>query len=250
MKKDRIFLTSDRGPGSFEFNAEVAEVFDDMLVRSIPFYLEQQAMILELCKRWWPQGTIIYDLGCSTATTLIALARELPAARLVGYDSSSPMLDRASKKRDELNLKDRIDLRYGDLNGELSELSLENAGIIIMAWTLQFVPPRRREKVIRWIYDSLAEDGVLLVSEKVLPGEQDFKSLFTDVYYQFKRQRGYVDEEIARKREALENVLVPYRIDENLALFRRSGFELAETFFQWFNFASFLCIKKPATISL
>jgi len=248
VKRDQLFLNSNRGVGAFEFNEEVAEVFDDMLERSIPFYLEQQAMIRGLCKNLWIPGTSVYDLGCSTATTLIGLAQELPAAEcLVGYDNSLPMLARARHKIEAAHFQDRIELRSGDLNGQLCDLRLEKAGIITMCWTLQFVSPLRRNGVIRWICDSLADGGVLIVTEKILTSRGDMNRFFINLYYEFKRQRGYADVEIARKREALENVLIPYRLDENVDLFQRNGFDLVETFFQWFNFAGFLCLKKPAT---
>jgi tRNA (cmo5U34)-methyltransferase len=247
VKKDRIFLNSGHGTGTFEFNAEVAEVFDDMLERSVPFYLEQQAMITALCKQLWRPGTVIYDLGCSTATTLIGLARELSSdVPLVGYDSSSPMLDRAKAKIRENNFFSRINLRQGDLNGALVDTPLDRAGIVIMGWTLQFVSPSRRDQVIRWIYESLADEGVLLVAEKVLTDDKSLGELYTNLYHDFKRKRGYLDVEIARKREALENVLVPYRSADNLELFRHNGFQVVETFFQWLNFAGYLCIKRPA----
>jgi len=248
VKKDKIFLSSDKGSSDFEFNAEVAEVFDDMLERSIPFYTEQQAMIRGLCKNLWVSGTKVYDLGCSTATTLIGLSRELPdSARLIGYDNSLPMLERARRNIDENHVQERIEVRHGDLNGQLSDLPLENASLVTMCWTLQFVRPLRRDNLIRWIYDALVDDGVLIVTEKVLTNSGHMNRFFIDLYHQFKRERGYADTEIVRKREALENVLVPYRLDENVELFRRNGFALVETFFQWFNFAGFLCVKKPAT---
>jgi len=247
VKKDAIFLKSDKRAGDFEFNAEVAEVFNDMLERSIPFYLEQQAMIRGLCRNLWIPGTKVYDMGCSTATTLIGLSRELPAsARFVGYDNSLPMLERARGNIEKNHFQERIDLRHGELNGQLSDLPLENASVVTMCWTLQFIRPLRRDDVIRWIYDALVDEGVLIVTEKILTNSGHMNRFFIDLYYEFKRQQGYADAEIVRKREALENVLVPYRLEENVELFRRNGFELVETFFQWFNFAGFLCVKKPA----
>ena len=216
MKKDKVFLGNQKRASDFEFNAEVAEVFDDMLERSVPFYLEQQKMVVDIGKRFWVPGTIVYDLGCSTATMLVELCDRLPAsARLVGYDNSPPMLERARKKIAENNSQKRVEVRLSDLNGELSDLDLENAGIVTMGWTLQFIRPLSRDT-----------------------------RFFIDFYYDFKRKQGYSETEILRKREALENVLIPYQIAENLDLFRRNGFEMVETFFQWFNFAGFLCVKK------
>jgi len=250
VKRDRIFLNPEKGTSPFEFNEEVAEVFDDMLQRSIPFYLDQQAMIRSLCKKLWIPGTTIYDLGCSIGTTLVGLGRELPdATLLVGCDNSLPMLARARKNVADNDLQQRIELRQCDFNRDLPEHALKNAGIVILCWTLQFVRPLERHCLIRSIYDALAEQGVLIVTEKILPNSGNLNGLFVDEYHEFKHRRGYAHAEIARKREALESVLIPYSLEENLDLFRRNGFELVETFFQWFNFAGFLCIKKPATTS-
>lgn len=142
MRRDQIFLGSKERCGDFNFDAQVAEVFDDMIVRSVPFYHEQQDMIKETGKRFWRPGTDIYDLGCSTGTTLINLAYELEGrARLIGYDKSLAMIDKARIKVKESGLDHRIEIRYGDLNGDLAELSLENAGFVTLCWTLQFLSP-------------------------------------------------------------------------------------------------------------
>ena len=250
MKRDRVFLTSEKAGGEFAFDAEVAEIFDDMLVRSVPFYQEQQKLIAAIGKSFWVPGTSVYDLGCSTATTLISMCRQLPvSARLIGYDNSEPMLEQARQKVVDNGFQERIELRRGDLNGELSLLPLQNASVMTMCWTLQFIRPLHRDNVIRWIYDGLVDEGVLVVTEKILTNNGVMNRFFVDYYHDFKRQQGYSDTEITRKREALENVLVPYRLEENLELLRRNGFAIVEPFFQWFNFAGFLCVKKPSLVT-
>ena len=87
-----------------------------------------------------------------------------------------------------------------------------------------------------------------MVTEKVLTNNTHTNRFFIEFYYDFKRKNGYSGEEIIRKREALENVLIPYRIEENLEMFRRNGFEIVETFFQWYNFAGYLCVKKSSKV--
>lgn len=246
MKRDQVFLISSARASDFVFNTEVAEVFDDMIVRSVPFYLEQQYMIKEIGKKFWVPNTNGYDLGCSTATTLINLCREIEEPGLfIGYDNSIPMLEQARHKIKENGLENRIEVRYGDLNGDLSNLAIENASVISMCFTLQFIRPLKRDNLIKKIYNALVEDGTLVVTEKILTNTTHMNRFFIDFYYDFKKQNGYSDNEIMRKRESLENVLIPYRIDENIDLFRRNGFEIVETFFQWYNFAGFLCVKKP-----
>jgi len=246
MERDRLFERTASRASDFEFDEHVAAVFDDMLVRSIPFYLEQQSMIAEIAARFWTPDSCVYDLGCSTGTMLVRVARTIgPSARLVGYDNAPPMLDRAARKVGESGCANRIDLRFADLNADPAVLDLPDASVITMCWTLQFVRPLSRDQLIRRLYDALLPGGVLLVTEKVLTGSSHMNRLFVELYYDFKKRNAYTDHEITRKREALENVLVPYRIDENIELFRRNGFAIVETFFQWYNFAAFLCVKGP-----
>jgi len=247
MKRDRVFARTTARPGDFVFNEEVAAVFDDMLVRSVPLYEEQQRMVRELAQKFWVPGTDVYDLGCSTATTLLGLCRTIPGpARFVGYDNSLPMLERARHTVRECGFEDRVELRPGDLNADLAPLELRNASVVTLCWTLQFIRPLRRDGLIRWIYDGMVEDGALLVTEKVLTNDSHVNRFFIDLYCDFKRRNGYSEHEILRKREALENVLIPYRAQENEELFRRNGFEIVESFFRWYNFSGFLCVKKPA----
>jgi len=247
MKRDDLFQTPATRPSDFEFSAEVAEVFDDMIARSVPFYGEQQRLIEEIAKRFCPRGRNIYDLGCATGTTLINLRRAIPeATSVIGYDNSLPMLEQAKLKLRANELEDQIELRWGDLDGDLLKEPLENAGLVTLCWTLQFIRPLRRDRVIRWICQSLPANGALIMTEKIVTGDSRTNRFFIDTYYNFKRHAGYTDDEIARKREALENVLIPCTMAEHLELLRQNGFESADPFFQWCNFAAFLCLKKSA----
>ncbi len=242
--RDQLFRTTAARAADFEFNEDVARVFDDMLVRSIPMYLEQQEMIRELANKFWTPGTAIYDLGCSTATTLCNIGRATKKnCRLVGFDNSRAMLDRAQSKIRQAELEDRISVHFADFDLGFDTIKLEKASVITMCWTLQFVRPLNRERVIRWIYESLVPGGALIVTEKILANSGEMNRFFIDLYYQFKQRNKYSPVEIRRKREALENVLIPYRSCENSELFQKNGFEVVETFFQWYNFAGYLCVK-------
>lgn len=246
MKKDQVFASNPARSSDFEFDATVAEVFDDMVARSVPFYAEQQRMICELGRTFWTEGSKVYDLGCASATSLIALGEALPPeASLIGYDNSEPMLRHAREKVAKRGLTQQVDLRFADLNESVADVPLDDAGVVLLSWTLQFIRPLHRDHLLRHIYDSLRDDGALIVSEKVLGNRGSINRYFIDFYYDYKRRMGYSEDEISRKREALENVMIPYRVEENMELFRRSGFEIVETYFQWYNFAGFLCVKQP-----
>lgn len=245
MSKDRVFAGSSEWGSDFQFNEEVADVFDDMLNRSVPYYAEQQLLIQQVARKFYIPGTCIYDLGCSTGVTLINIATALgPNVTLVGYDFSEAMLEKARANISKAGLADQIELRQGDFNGGLDNLELQNASIVTLCWTLQFVRPLWRERLIRWINQGTAAGGALICSEKILTNSSDMNRYFIDFYYQYKARNGYTSDEILRKRDALENVLVPYRTDENFELFRRNGYSSIETCFQWFNFATYLCIKQ------
>jgi tRNA (cmo5U34)-methyltransferase len=240
-ERDRIFNTPKTLVGDFRFGKQVAAVFDDMVDRSVPFYAEMQRMITELAADFAPEGSTVYDLGCSTGTTLIALDRVLPpGVNLVGIDNSQEMLDRCRAKLEASGSKRQIKLVCEDLH---QPLELTDASVVVLMLTLQFVRPLYREQLVRNVYQGLADNGCLLLVEKVLGDETTFNRLFIKYYYEMKKRHGYSEMEIAQKREALENVLVPYRLEENRQLLARSGFRASEIFFKWHNFAGLAGLK-------
>ena len=181
--RDSVFAAPGARASDFEFNEEVAGVFDDMLVRSVPCYLEQQGLIREIATRFHVPGTKIYDLGCSTGTTLLNIGHAIDdSVELVGYDNSKPMLERARQNVARSGLANPVDLRYADLNVDASDLDLDGAGVITLCWTLQFIRPLGRNRLIRQIYDSLGEGGVLICCEKILTNDSDMNRFFVDFY--------------------------------------------------------------------
>jgi len=241
--KDRIFHGEGR-ISDFEFDARVASVFDDMVARSVPYYDEVQRLQVDLAVEFLPEReSLVYDLGCSTGTTLHLLsshARCPAAARFVGLDNSPAMLDKAREKLRAAG--DRVTLLEADLN---AGVELQPCRIVFLNWTLQFVRPLYREALIRRIFEALEPGGALFLSEKVLLSNSFLNRLYIEHYLHYKRSRGYSDTEIQRKREALENVLVPYRLEENRLMLERAGFGTIDPFFRWLNFACILAVKAP-----
>lgn len=226
---------------SFDFGPRTAAIFDDMVARSVPFYQEIQRMIVEMAADFAVAGSAVYDLGCSTGTTLMALDRSLPQdIRFIGVDSSEDMLAKTRQKFSEEGFSRPYELQCADLeNG----LPIRNASVVIMNLTLQFVRPLRREFVIAGIAEGLNPGGCLVLVEKVLSDNSTLNRLFIDYYYDYKRRNGYSELEIAQKREALENVLIPYHYDENRELLLRNGFRVCDSFFRWYNFCGMLAVK-------
>lgn len=239
---DKVFSEEIKKPSDFKFGATVANAFDDMVERSVPFYNEIQRMIIEQAIEHAEPGTNVIDLGCSTGTTMIGLNPYVDESiKFIGIDDSAEMLKKCDLKLKEANFTRPYNLVLGDLH---EEVKIENASVVILCLTLQFVRPIYREKLIKRIFDGLTKGGVLIVSEKILAEDSLFNRNFIKYYYDYKRRNHYSEMEISQKREALENVLIPYKLSENIKMFREAGFAHIETFFKWYNFSGFIAIKN------
>jgi len=240
-KKDVVFKETITKSSDFKFNKKVAVVFDDMVSRSVPFYEEMQRMIGELAADHFQDNTNIYDLGCSTGTTLIQMDQSIPDhIRFVGVDDSNDMLEKCRQKLKEAEFNRPFDLEHADLN---NNVTINNASIVVLCLTLQFVRPINREKLLKKIFDGLVENGVVIIIEKILAEESNFNRDFIKYYYDLKRRRDYSEMEIAQKRESLENVLIPYKLSENIILLKEAGFKTYEIFFKWYNFSGIIAKK-------
>lgn len=222
----------------FEFDENIAVVFDDMLERSIPFYKEVVTLICDVINSHVEKDSTVIDLGCSTANTLLALQiKSNKNFRAIGYDNSKAMLEQAKRKVNAYGVD--IELKFADI----LEVSLPSNNVTIANYTLQFIRPIERENFIKKIYNSLSLDGIFIFSEKIIYEDKKLDKNMIDIYYNFKKKQGYSEFEISQKREALENVLIPYSEEENKRLIMKSGFKTIETIFKWGNFVTFLAIK-------
>jgi len=242
MPKDEVFREEIEQVSDFRFGANVASVFDDMVNRSVPYYGEIQRMMAELAADHAREGTFVYDLGCSTGTTMIGMDTMVEKSiKFIGVDDSQEMLNKCKAKFDEIKFNRPYELRCADL-GE--GVKIENASVVVLCLTLQFVRPIYRERLLQDIVKGLNPGGVLVLVEKILAEESDFNRDFINYYYNYKRRNQYSELEIAQKREALENVLVPYKLSENITLLRDQGFASCEVFFKWYNFAALIAVKR------
>jgi tRNA (cmo5U34)-methyltransferase len=242
MGKDEVFKEEIEKASDFKFGENVARVFDDMVNRSVPYYGEIQRMMAELAADHAKPGADVYDLGCSTGTTMIGMDTMVNQnIRFIGVDDSQEMLDKCKSKLLELGFSRDYELRCADLN---KGVKITNASVVVLCLTLQFVRPIYRERILKNIYDGLNSGGVLILVEKILAEDSLFNRDFIEYYYNYKRRNNYSEMEISQKREALENVLVPYKLSENITLLRDQGFAHCEVFFKWYNFAGIIASKK------
>lgn len=237
---DRVFA-DEKPQTAFKFGAETVRVFDDMVSRSVPYYDEMQRMTAELARDFAQPDTRLYDLGCSTATTLAMLHYTVdPGVHFVGVDNSPEMLGKAREKLDGLGITRPIELMLSDIE---KMPPLHEASVVVMNLTLQFVRPLHRERLVKQIFDGMTDRGAFILIEKLTVSDGDLNRLFINYYYDMKRRNGYSELEISQKREALENVLIPYRLEENVELLKGAGFRSVEMFFRWYNFCGLVAVK-------
>ena len=234
--KDNVF--SKKIEKKFEFDEAVASVFDDMLSRSVPFYDEVRKLIIALILSEQKDGKKVLDLGSSTAKFLLDLYNKMDNnMSLKGLDNSQAMLDRAQQKCQAFGAKIELEL------ADMLTYEYENEDVIVANYTLQFIRPMQRIELIHKLFDSLNDDGMFIFSEKVVFKDKKLDKDLIDVYYDYKKGQGYSEYEIAQKREALENVLIPFTIEENIQMCKDAGFKKIDTIFQWANFVTFVAKK-------
>lgn len=222
--------------GKWEFNEEVTEVFDEMLERSIPDYEGMRETTAELAIRFAQEGSYIVDLGCSRGSALKPIHAVLERyVYYAGVEVSEPMRVAARK---EIPFAEILgtDLRH--------DYPVLDSSVVLSVLTLQFIPIEYRQKIVQEVYDSLRPGGVFLLVEKILGRDSVINELFIETYLERKGANGYSPEEINRKRESLEGVLVPVSATWNEDLLKLAGFRHVECYWRHLNFAAWLAIKK------
>ncbi|EED36599.1 methyltransferase, putative [Luminiphilus syltensis NOR5-1B] len=237
--RDTLFDTLG-DPGLFTFNDDVAGVFPDMIRRSVPGYSTVIAMTGILAARHARPHTRIYDLGCSLGASLMAAGKHVAPlpCELVGVDNSSAMITRCRAALDAAGLALPTTL----IEGDICDVPIDNASVVIMNYTLQFVPLDARTALLRRIREAMNPGDALILSEKIELTEPAMNDLMIDHYHDFKRAQGYSDLEVAQKRQALENVLIPESREIHRERLAHAGFSHSDVWFQCFNFASLIAI--------
>jgi len=234
--KDKVFNKPIEK--KFEFDEAVASVFDDMLSRSVPFYDEVRKLVISLILSEQEDGKKVLDLGSSTAKFLLDLHSKMDVKmKLKGLDNSQAMLDRAEQKCQAFGAEIELEL------ADMLIYDYHQEDIIVANYTLQFIRPMQRMELVKKLYAGLNDDGVFIFSEKVVFDDKKLDKELIDIYYDYKKEQGYSEYEIAQKREALENVLIPFTIKENIQMCKEAGFKQIDTVFQWSNFVTFVAKK-------
>ncbi|HPE61155.1 MAG TPA: carboxy-S-adenosyl-L-methionine synthase CmoA [Thiolinea sp.] len=225
----------------FAFNAAVADVFPDMVRRSIPGYETIISQLGVLARRYVRPQTRVYDLGCSLGAATLAMASQVrePGVRWVGVDSSAAMVDRCAQRFARHLAPDSFVLECADLG----RLTLEPASMMVLNFTLQFIPLPERQVLLNRIYAALLPGGALVLSEKTCFADAGQQALINELYLEFKRANGYSELEISQKRSALEKVMIPETLETHRTRLQQAGFSTVVCWFQSFSFMSLLALK-------
>lgn len=217
------------------FNGDVAECFNDMLSRSIPGYETMRELVENVGAHFVKIGTSIVDIGCSNGNAIAPFVKRYAEdCDFLMLDVSEPMLQKCRERFGNM------DIRYHDITKGIPET---RAGLVLSILTLQFTPIEHRQKILDSIYKNLVDGGALIVVEKVLGNTYEIDEVMTEEYYRIKSKNAYTQEQIQKKRESLEGVLVPVTARWNEDLLRMTGFKKIDCFWRCLNFAGWIAIK-------
>ncbi|MCV2884031.1 carboxy-S-adenosyl-L-methionine synthase CmoA [Aestuariibacter sp. AA17] len=239
--KDAIYSQPRKQVGDFRFDESVAEVFPDMIQRSIPGYDTIVDAIGQLAGKYAQSNSTLYDLGCSLGAASMAMRRYVSAenCQLVAVDNSPAMVERCERHINGF----KSDLPVQVICDDLQNVDIHDASVIVMNFTLQFIAPEQRQTIINRLYQGLKPGGILILSEKLRHNTQAGNELIIDLHHEFKRRNGYSELEISQKRTALENVMLIDDFATHEERLTHAGFSDTVLWFKCFNFASFVAIK-------
>ncbi|WGY47195.1 carboxy-S-adenosyl-L-methionine synthase CmoA [Vibrio sp. ABG19] len=239
--KDTIFSSPIDKIGDFTFDERVVEVFPDMIQRSVPGYANIISAIGMLAERFAKPHSNLYDLGCSLGAATLSMRRGIKqeGCKIIGVDNSAAMVERCKLHVNAY----RSDTPVEIIEADIRNMAIENASVVVLNFTLQFLSPQDRFTLLEKIYAGLRPGGILILSEKYVFENQVANELLIDLHHDFKRANGYSELEISQKRSAIENVMRPDSVEIHRERFAKIGFSSYEVWFQCFNFGSMFAIK-------
>ncbi|HKJ28593.1 MAG: carboxy-S-adenosyl-L-methionine synthase CmoA [Desulfuromonadales bacterium] len=241
-KQDEIYASPLNEIIDFDFDEKVADVFPDMIQRSVPGYGTMISTIGILAAKYAQPNSRCYDLGCSLGAVSLSMRQRInqPDCKIIAVDNSEAMVERGMELLASDN-SSRVPVEM--VCADIQDIAIEDASVVVLNFTLQFIPLDQRLALITRIYQGLKPGGVLILSEKMAFEDQIKQAFHTEAHHDFKRANGYSDLEISQKRTALDRVMIPESLARHKERLRKAGFPVSEVWFQCFNFASMIAIK-------
>ncbi|MDP7591202.1 MAG: carboxy-S-adenosyl-L-methionine synthase CmoA [Litorilituus sp.] len=238
---DLIYSSPKAQVKDFTFDAQVVEVFPDMISRSVPGYNTIIDTIGRLSQQFAKKDTFIYDLGCSLGAATLAMRKKIsvPNCKIIAVDNSTAMVERCKMHINAFKGDTKVEI----IEGNIQDIIIENASMAVLNFTLQFIDKADRQSLINNIAQGLNPGGLLIISEKVSHGDLCIDEQLIALHHDFKRANGYSELEVAQKRTALENVMRTDSVEQHITRLKAAGFSHVSPWFQCFNFISFIAIK-------
>lgn len=238
---DLIYSNPQAQVKDFAFDAQVVEVFPDMISRSVPGYNTIIDTIGRLSQRFVQKNTVVYDLGCSLGAATLAIRKGINSkdCKIISVDNSPAMVERCKMHINAFKGKTPVEV----IEGNIQDIKIENASMVVLNFTLQFIDKAERQALINDIAEGINTGGVLVISEKISHGNSVIDEHLINLHHDFKRANGYSELEVAQKRTALENVMRTDSIEQHIQRLTTAGFNHVSPWFQCFNFVSFIAIK-------
>lgn len=239
--RDILLSTPVAQLGDWTFDERVAEVFPDMIQRSVPGYSSIISMIGMLAGRFVQPGSCIYDLGCSLGAATLSIRRNIAVAdcKIIAVDNSPAMVERCRRHIDAFRAETPVEVAEADIR----QVDIKDASLVVLNFTLQFLPRDERLGLLRRIWQGLRPGGALVLSEKFSFEDQQVGELLFDMHHDFKRANGYSELEISQKRSMLEHVMLTDSVNTHKTRLAEAGFSHSELWFQCFNFGSLIALK-------
>jgi len=239
--RDTLFSAPIDKLGDWTFDERVAEVFPDMIQRSVPGYSNIISMIGMLAERFVRPDSRVYDLGCSLGAATLSVRRNIhhSGCEIIAVDNSPAMVERCRRHIDAFRAQTPVQV----IEADIRQVEIRNASLVVLNFTLQFLDPAERQLLLNKIYQGLLPGGALVLSEKFSFDDQTMGELLFNMHHDFKRANGYSELEISQKRSMLENVMLTDSVATHKSRLAEAGFGHAEQWFQCFNFGSLVAIK-------
>ncbi|ASJ96689.1 MULTISPECIES: carboxy-S-adenosyl-L-methionine synthase CmoA [Shewanella] len=239
--QDTIYAQACEHISDFQFDDRVAGVFSDMIRRSVPGYGQIINTLGDFADKCVSPDSNIYDLGCSLGAATLSVRRRIEGrgCHIIAVDNSESMVERCRQHLNAYVSETPVDLVCADIR----DIDIQNASMVILNFTMQFLAPEDRQTLIANIYRGLKPGGILVLSEKLVFDDAPVQHLLDELHLDFKRANGYSELEISQKRSSLEHVMKPDTLEQHQQRLTDQGFSHFSVWFQCFNFASMVAIK-------
>lgn len=239
---DNIYNKPLEKVDGFIFDEQVVQVFPDMIKRSVPGYEKIIHSIGMITQRYAQDNSNFYDLGCSLGAATLSMRRGLENKKncqIIAVDNSQSMV----KQCQQYIQAYKSEMPVSVICDDICNIKIENASVVVLNFTLQFLTPDKRLDLLTNIYNGLLPGGILILSEKFVFNDPVTNQILIDLHLDFKRSQGYSELEISQKRSSLDNVLIADTVEQHYKRLQQAGFTHNDLYYQHFNFGSILSIK-------